>query len=187
MLRFYVSTIQGRSSCIRSPVSGSKDHRLWLFSGERNSIRTLVQTGLCQALGQCWRTKNASEKWNSEWVKMPPRGIRASILDPLSLHWTRHYSRFSDGITKLPWRQHRRASLCFCFQKEISGDEIQPLAEKLVNKNAIKTTKTWINVWKMWATTKGLNDDILKYNAKELNEHLSRFAKVTALSMSQIF
>ena len=77
--------------------------------------------------------------------------------------------------------------MCFCFQKEISGDEIQQLAEKLVNKNAIKTTKTWINVWKMWATTKGLKDDILKYNAKELNEHLSRFAKVTALSMSQIF
>ena len=25
----------------------------------------------------------------------------------------------------------------------------------------------------MWATTKGLNDDILKYNAKELNEHLA--------------
>ena len=182
MLRFYVSTIQGRSSCIRPPVSGSKDHRLWLFSGARNSIRTLVQTGLCQA-----RAIDSSEEWNSERVKMPPRGIRASILDPLSLHWARHYSRFSDGITKLPWRQHRRVYLCFCFQKEISGDEIQQLAEKLVNKNAIKTTKTWINVWKMWATTKGLNDDILKYNAKELNEHLSRFAKVTALSISQIF
>ena len=27
----------------------------------------------------------------------------------------------------------------------------------------------------MWATTKGLDDDIWKYNAKELNEHLSRF------------
>ena len=65
--------------------------------------------------------------------------------------------------------------MCFCFQKEISGDEIQQLAEKLVNKNAIKTTKTWINVWKMWATTKGLNDDILKYNAKELSNHFSRF------------
>ena len=27
----------------------------------------------------------------------------------------------------------------------------------------------------MWETTKGLNEDILKYNAKELSNHFSRF------------
>ena len=34
---------------------------------------------------------------------------------------------------------------------------------------------TWINVWKSWAESKGLNDDIVKYEAKELDECLSRF------------
>ena len=60
---------------------------------------------------------------------------------------------------------------------EISGHEIQQLAEKRhgKKKSTINTTKTWNNVWKMWATTKGLNDDILKYNAKELSSHFSRF------------
>ena len=32
-----------------------------------------------------------------------------------------------------------------------------------------------MNVWKSWAESKGLNDDIVKYEAKELNECLSRF------------
>ena len=58
---------------------------------------------------------------------------------------------------------------------EMSGHEIQQLAEKAVNKNTVKTTKTWINVWKMWAESKGLKDDIVKYKAKELDECLSRF------------
>ena len=58
---------------------------------------------------------------------------------------------------------------------EISGHEIQQLAEKAVNKNTVKTAKTWINVSKMWAESKGLKDDIVKYEAKELDECLSRF------------
>ena len=31
---------------------------------------------------------------------------------------------------------------------EISGEEIQELEEKAVNKNAVKTTKSWMNVLK---------------------------------------
>ena len=58
---------------------------------------------------------------------------------------------------------------------EISDEEIQKLVEKAVNKNTVKTTKTWMNVWKSWAESKGLNDDVVKYEAKELDECLSRF------------
>ena len=58
---------------------------------------------------------------------------------------------------------------------EISCEEIEKLAEKAVNKNTVKTTKTWMNVWKSWAESKGLNNDIVKYEAKELDECLSRF------------
>jgi len=56
---------------------------------------------------------------------------------------------------------------------EISGEEIKKLAKKAVNKNTVKTTKTWMNVWKSWAESKGLNDNIVKYEAKELDECLS--------------
>ena len=63
-----------------------------------------------------------------------------------------------------------------CFQKMAARfPEIQQLTEKAVNKNTVKTTKTWINVWKMWAESKGLKNDIVKYEAKELDECLSRF------------
>jgi len=58
---------------------------------------------------------------------------------------------------------------------EISCEEIEKLAVKAVNKNTVKTTKTWMNVWKSWAESKGLNNDIVKYEAKELDECLLRF------------
>jgi len=57
---------------------------------------------------------------------------------------------------------------------EVSCEEIEKLAEKAVNKNTVKTTKTWMNIWKSWEESKGLNDDIVKYEAKELAECLSR-------------
>ena len=43
-----------------------------------------------------------------------------------------------------------------------------------MNKNTVKTTKTWRNVWTSWAESKGLKGDIVKYEAKELDECLSR-------------
>ena len=61
--------------------------------------------------------------------------------------------------------------LLFVFKKkmavrfpEISGEEIQNLPKSSKQKHS-KTTKTWINVWKSWAESKGLNDDIVKYDA----------------------
>ena len=44
---------------------------------------------------------------------------------------------------------------------QFSGEEIQKLAEKALNKNSVKPTKTWMNVWKSLAKSEGLNDDIL--------------------------
>ena len=29
---------------------------------------------------------------------------------------------------------------------------------------------TWMNVWKSWAESKGLNDDLVKYEAKEMGD-----------------
>ena len=51
---------------------------------------------------------------------------------------------------------------------ELSEEEIQKLAEKSENKN---TTRRG---WKSWAESKGFNDDIVKCEAKELDECPSR-------------
>ena len=74
-----------------------------------------------------------------------------------------------DGITKLPWQQQKNMATGFL---EISIEEIQKLAEKAVNKSTVKTTNAWM---KWWAESKCLNDDIVKYEAKELDKCLSRF------------
>ena len=69
----------------------------------------------------------------------------------------------------------------FVFKKmaarflEISCEEIEKFADKAGKKNTVKTTKTWMNVWKSWAESKCLNNDVVKYEAKELDECLSRF------------
>lgn len=72
---------------------------------------------------------------------------------------------------------------------EISGEEIQQLAEKAVNKNTVKTTKTWMNVWKSWAGSKSLNNDIVKMKLKNWTnaslDSLPKFAKAMAPIMSR--
>ena len=57
----------------------------------------------------------------------------------------------------------------------ISGDEIRKLTEKAVNTDTFKTTITCVNVWKWRTESKGLNDDIVEYDAKELDECIWRF------------
>ena len=53
---------------------------------------------------------------------------------------------------------------------DISCEEIQKLAEKAVNKNTDVD-----ECLKSWTESKGLRDDVVKYEAKELDECLSRF------------
>ena len=47
--------------------------------------------------------------------------------------------------------------------------------KKAIKKNTVKTTQTWMNVWMSLTESKGVNDDIIKYQAKELEENLSPF------------
>ena len=67
----------------------------------------------------------------------------------------------------------------FVFKKvaarfpEISRDEIQQLADKPVNKNTVETM--WMNVLDDVRQNKVLNDDIVKYEANELDEYLFQF------------
>ena len=39
-------------------------------------------------------------------------------------------------------------------------EEIQKLPENALNKNTVKTTNTWMNVWESRAESEGLIDDI---------------------------
>ena len=72
-------------------------------------------------------------------------------------------------------------TVCFCFKK--NGGKIlgnfrcrnTKACQKAVNKNKFKTSKMWMDVWKLWAENKSLNADIVKYEAKELDECLSRY------------
>jgi len=85
----------------------------------------------------------------------------------------------------------------FVFKKmaarfpEISCEEIEKLAEKVVNRNTVKTTKTWMNVRKSWAESKGLILTMTLSNTKLKNwmnvsrDSLPKFAKAMAPTMSR--
>ena len=86
------------------------------------------------------------------------------------------FPRNSDITAKAGWynKVDMTTLNAFVFKKmaasfsEISGEEIQKLEEKAVNKNPVKTAKSWMNVLKSWT-------DIVKHEAKELDESSSQF------------
>ena len=92
-----------------------------------------------------------------------------------------------DGITRLPgqhWTQLRKFAFWFFFwfKKKIGGKipgnfgwKNRKVRRKSSKKIQGKATNTWMNVWKLWAESKDLNDDIVKHKAKELEECHSRF------------
>lgn len=59
--------------------------------------------------------------------------------------------------------------------REISGEEIQKLARKNSKTKVQSKLETWMNVWKSWVESKGLNDDVVEYEGKEHDKCLSRF------------
>ena len=59
--------------------------------------------------------------------------------------------------------------------REISGEEIQKLAGKNSKTKVQSKLETWMNVWKSWVESKGLNDDVVEYEGKEHDKCLSRF------------
>jgi len=54
---------------------------------------------------------------------------------------------------------------------KISREEIEKFAEKAVNKNTVKTTKTWMKCLEVVGRKeKSLKNDIVNYEARELDE-----------------
>ena len=60
---------------------------------------------------------------------------------------------------------------------EIPGEAIQKFAEKVVNENTVKTSKTWMDVSNSWAESKGCNDDFVRYEAEELDMSLATLCR----------
>ena len=57
----------------------------------------------------------------------------------------------------------------------LDDDAILSLWENSKNKNTSKSTNTWINAFKKWATFRRLNENISEYEPFDLNTVLERF------------
>jgi len=52
---------------------------------------------------------------------------------------------------------------------------IQSFKENAMNKNTLQSTNNWVKVWKSWASQKGYDDSIEKYEPEALNKILEQF------------
>ena len=60
---------------------------------------------------------------------------------------------------------------------------IQTLKENAVNKNTLQSTNNWVKVWKSWASQKGYDESIEKYEpeAKILEQFYAKFVRKTGM------
>jgi len=52
---------------------------------------------------------------------------------------------------------------------------VEQLEENVKNKNTLKATQTWLNVWQTWATKRKLNPKLEEYEPEELDKTLQIF------------
>ena len=52
---------------------------------------------------------------------------------------------------------------------------VEQLKENAKNKNTLKTTQTWLNVWQTWATERKVNPKIEQYEHEQLDKMLQIF------------
>ena len=52
---------------------------------------------------------------------------------------------------------------------------IQSFKENAMNKNTLQSTNNWVKVWKSWASQKGYDDSIEKYEPEALNKIFEQF------------
>ena len=52
---------------------------------------------------------------------------------------------------------------------------VEQLKENVKNKNTLKATQTWLNVWQTWATERKLNPKLEEYEREQLNKMLQIF------------
>ena len=52
---------------------------------------------------------------------------------------------------------------------------VEQLKENVKNKNTLKATQTWLNVWQTWATERKLNPKLEEYEREQLDKMLQIF------------
>ena len=52
---------------------------------------------------------------------------------------------------------------------------VEQLKENAKNKNTLKATQTWLNVWQTWATERNLNPILEEYEHEQLDKMLQIF------------
>ena len=61
--------------------------------------------------------------------------------------------------------------------RESNNVLIQSLKENAKNKNTQQSTNNWLKVWKSWASQKGYDESIEKYEPEALNKILGSFTQ----------
>ena len=92
---------------------------------------------------------NSAENWN--WVQK----VEIKLMDR--------------KVTKA--QQHKMADRL----GESNNVLIQSLKENAKNKNTQQSTNNWLKVWKSWASQKGYDESIEKYEPEALNKILEEF------------
>ena len=52
---------------------------------------------------------------------------------------------------------------------------VEQLKENAKNKNTLKATQTWLNVWQRWATKRKVNPKLEEYEHEQLDKMLQIF------------
>ena len=55
---------------------------------------------------------------------------------------------------------------------------VEQLKENAKNKNTLKATQTWLNVWQTWATQRKVNPKMEEYEHEQLNVQSSAYIHI---------
>ena len=77
------------------------------------------------------------------------------------------------GSAKFEHQSEKKMADCWFV---LSNQKIvEQLTENAKNKNTLKATQTWLNVWQTWATERKLNPKLEEYEREQLDKMLQIF------------
>ena len=62
------------------------------------------------------------------------------------------------------WKKKKKADSRFALSNQ---NIVEQLKENAKNKNTLKATQTWLNVWQTWATKRKLNPKLEEYEHEQ--------------------
>ena len=81
-------------------------------------------------------------------------------------------------MRKLLWKHQGSAKFEHQSEKKMADSRfalsnqniVEQLKENAKNKNTLKATQTWLNVWQTWATERKLNPKLEEYEHEQLDK-----------------